>query len=123
MDRIDLCIEVPRINNAETRQAVESSAVVRQRVDAAWLRQTRRSQQANARLSPTELTRFAALDDSGNALLESASERLMLSERARQRVQRVSRTIADLEGAERVAMQHLAEALSYRTPASFGHRS
>jgi magnesium chelatase family protein len=116
MDRIDLCIEVPRINTAETRQAAENSAAVRMRVNAAWKIQQQRAEQPNSRLSSTELTRFAPLDAEGSALFERACERLLLSERARQRVHRVARTIADLDATQQVSTQHLAEALSYRTP-------
>jgi len=117
MDRIDLCIEVPRINTVETQRPAETSTQVQIRVNAAWEIQQLRNDQPNSRLSSTELMRFAPLDANASDLLERACERLLLSERARQRVHRVARTIADLDGADSVGTQHLAEALSYRTPA------
>ncbi len=117
MDRIDLYIEVPRINTSETQQPAQTSLQVRERVNAAWQRQQLRSKQANCRLSPGELNHYAPLDDEGRALFEHACERLLLSERARQRVHRVARTIADLDGADHVSTKHLGEALSYRAPA------
>ena len=118
MDRIDLCVVVPRIDSAQTLQPAQSSAVVQARVNTAWQAQQERNQQPNSRLTATELRRFAPLDTDTSALFERACERLLLSERARQRVHRVARTIADLEVADKVTAQHVAEALSYRTPAS-----
>jgi magnesium chelatase family protein len=115
MDRIDLCIEVPRINTNETTGDAERSASVRLRVNAAWKRQHCRSESPNSRLSARELARLGPLDSDCTALFERACEKLLLSERARQRVHRVARTIADLDGCEQIEDQHLTEALCYRT--------
>lgn len=117
MDRIDLCIVVPRIERAQTLEAAESSCAVQARVNTAWQAQQQRNTYANSRLSAAELRRFAPLDAKTSALFERACERLLLSERARQRVHRVARTIADLEVADQITAEHVAEALSYRTPA------
>ena len=68
----------------------------------------------NAALGPEELRRFVPLDAAGRALLERAVEALGLSARAHDRVLRVARTLADLEGEDRVGNRHLAEAIHYR---------
>jgi magnesium chelatase family protein len=68
----------------------------------------------NAALAPGELKRWCILDTSGQRLMEEASERLGLSARGVTRVLRVGRTIADLEGAERIGEEHLGEAVQYR---------
>ncbi|MFT5449563.1 MAG: magnesium chelatase family protein [Gammaproteobacteria bacterium] len=119
MDRIDLCIEVPRINTGETQHDAESSTAVRSRVNAAWEIQHRRHKLPNSRLSARELARLGPLDTDCTALFERACEQLLLSERARQRVHRVARTIADLEGSAPIETQHLTEALCYRTQTQF----
>lgn len=96
--------------------AGECSADVRRRVLAARERQLSRPCRAriNANLTGTELKKFAALDAAGRRLLERSAERLHLSARAFHRVIRVSRTIADLAGADTIALDHLGEALQYR---------
>ena len=121
MDRIDLCVEVPRLKSVETQQHAEPSATVQKRVAAAWDIQQQRQQSSNARLNARELGHHAPLDSDSHQLFDRACEQLLLSERARQRVQRVARTIADLDAAtlnseQAISPQHIAEALSYRTP-------
>jgi magnesium chelatase family protein len=117
-DRIDLIVEVDAVPIAQLTEGPpgESSAVVRARVLAARERQLARPSRArvNANLTGVELKKFAPLDTACRRLLERSAERLHLSARAFHRIIRVSRTIADLVGAESIAVDHLGEALQYR---------
>ena len=112
LDRIDLHVEVPRQRLSEHRNG-EASAVVAERVAAARARQVRRGA-INARLSAAALREYASLCADGEAMLEQAAERLGLSARAHQRIIRVARTLADLEGLEAIGRPQLAEAIGYR---------
>jgi magnesium chelatase family protein len=116
LDRIDMHVEVPAVPYRELARGApgEASAVVRARVEEARARQRQRGPRPNARLSAAELLRTAGLDEDGHKLLARAVERLALSARAIDRVRRLSRTIADMDGAPRVGSHHLAEALQYR---------
>ncbi|HEY7872359.1 MAG TPA: YifB family Mg chelatase-like AAA ATPase [Rudaea sp.] len=117
LDRIDLQIAVPRVALADLSEiapAGENSAVVRARVVAARERQLERAGKANAQLSNREVSRDCALAPADRALLERALDKLGLSARAYHRVLRVARSIADLDGSERVATTHLTEAIQYR---------
>jgi len=117
LDRIDLRVEVSSIpyrDLAEDRGG-ESSALVRERViRARRIQRDRQGSAVNAALSPAELRRWCGLDDAGRHLMEAASERLGLSARGVTRVLRVARTIADMEEAERIGEEQLAEAVQYR---------
>ena len=121
LDRIDLQIEVtplPFEKMADARPG-ESSAVIRERVVRARRIQEERyaAEQGiycNAQMNSRLLARFARPDDAGLALLKSAMNRLNLSARAYDRILKVSRTIADLEGSEVILPVHLAEAIGYR---------
>ncbi len=112
LDRIDLHVEVPRQRLGDHPPG-EPSAAVRDRVDAARRRQAERGA-LNARLSPAQTVRHAALDRAGEQLLERACDRLGLSARAHQRILRVARTLADLDRADRISRSHLAEAIGFR---------
>lgn len=117
LDRIDLQIEVPRVQAAELRPdapAGEPSAAVRERVLAARRIQLQRCGLPNARLGSAELAAYCRLRPADQSLLERAMESLQLSARATQRILRVSRTIADLARSEDIGSAHLAEAISYR---------
>ena len=96
----------------ETRD--EDSAAVRARVIAARDIAMQRTGKPNALLATREIERDCALGDTERTLLERAMEKLSLSARAYHRVLRVARTIADLAGRERIAREHLAEAVQYR---------
>jgi len=121
LDRIDLQLEVPAVPYRDLARGGtgESSQAVAERVVAARGRQARRlagsGRHANAELSPVEVRRWCAPDGEGERLLELAMAKLALSARAVHRILRVARTIADLEGADRLAARHVAEAIAYRT--------
>ena len=120
LDRIDLVAEVPRVKfdhlTAET--FVEPSSAVRDRVAAARERQLQRFQDrgiiSNAEMALKDLKAFCQLDEAGLNLVRSAVQRHRLSARAYHRLLKVSRTIADLEGSDRIEQRHIAEALTYR---------
>jgi magnesium chelatase family protein len=116
LDRIDMHVEVPAVAYRELAQSGsgEPSNVVRARVEQARGRQRERSPRPNARITAAELAAAGALDGDGHQLLGRAVDRLALSARAIDRVRRVARTIADLDGSEAVGAPHLAEALQYR---------
>jgi magnesium chelatase family protein len=116
LDRIDLHVHVPAMAYRElaSGQPGESSASVRARVEAARTRQRARDPRPNATLPTRALAEVVQLDTEANRLMERAVDRLALSARAIDRVRRVARTIADLEGDTGVSAHHLAEALQYR---------
>ena len=123
LDRIDLYAEVPPLEFDELSQRpkAESSAEIKKRVDAARAVQAARfgpdGPECNAHMGPTELAEFCALDGAGQALMKGAFARMGLTARSYDRILRVARTIADLDGAEAIAVEHLAEAIQYRESA------
>jgi len=117
LDRIDLHVEVPRLEPHELRDDTpcgEDSSTVRARVVAAREVQLRRSEKANAQLQPGELAQHCRLSTADRQLLEDAVERLQLSARSMHRILRVARTVADLQGSEEIRTAHVAEAIGYR---------
>jgi magnesium chelatase family protein len=116
LDRIDLTLEVPALTETDLQSAPpgESSAVVRERVGAAWALQRERQGSPNARLAGAALDRHCQPDANGRALLAKAIERLHLSARAYHRILRVARTIADLAAEPAIRAAHVAEAVQYR---------
>ncbi len=120
LDRIDLHVSVPSVEYEamRRREAPESSADIKRRVDAARAVQARRfagtNVSCNARMTPPMIGEFCRLDDAGEALMKNAFEKMGLTGRSHDRILRVARTIADLEGAEAIAPEHLAEAVQYR---------
>lgn len=117
LDRIDLHIEVPRIPMAEMQtehRQNETSAVVRERVEAARVIQQNRQGKSNSRLQSEELNSKINLSSDDQQLLHMAVERFQLSPRAYFRILKVARTIADLANSEDVRTTHLTEAISYR---------
>jgi len=121
LDRIDIQLEVPSVPYRDLTRvgSGECSDAVRARVMAARARQRFRldgsGRHANAELSPVEVRRWCAPDGEGERLLELAMTKLALSARAVHRILRVARTVADLDGADRLAARHVAEAVAYRT--------
>ncbi len=119
LDRIDLQVEVPRIPHRELRQANHSavnSQTIKQQVVASRQRQLQRNQgKSNAQLAGKEIEALIPLREPLLDFLEQVVDQLRLSARAYHRIIKVSRTIADLAGSERVERQHLAEAISFRS--------
>ena len=120
LDRIDIFVEVPRIDYeklADDRMG-ETSDAVRQRVERARSVQRERLRGtrllSNADMTPLEVRDFCQVEPSAQGLLQAAMNQLYLSARAFHRILKLARTIADLDGAETVAANHLAEALQYR---------
>lgn len=118
LDRIDMHVEVPRVDLARLGgsppAARETTAVVRRRVEAARTRQEARCGKPNHALAPAEIDRHCALSPLGHRMMEQAIDRLGLSARAYHRILRVARTIADLEGDTGIEQTHLGEAIGYR---------
>ena len=122
LDRIDLFVEVPPLDfdALSRRTPAEPSAAIKARVDGARAVQAARfgpgGPACNDQMGPAELSRFCALDDACRAVMKGAFDRMGLTARSYDRILRVARTIADLDGAKAVAVEHLAEALQYRPP-------
>lgn len=120
LDRIDLQVEVPRLDwrELEEHPAGEPSAIVRERVvRARALARDRLSPSGlalNAEMGPSHVRRFCRLSRESRLLLRSAYERLGLSLRAHDRILKVARTVADLQGSREIEPAHLAEAVQYR---------
>ena len=122
LDRIDLHVEVTPVSfdqMTETRKT-ESSTEIRERViRAREIQEVRFKDQDgvfnNAMMSPNMVKDVCRINEAGKTLLKTAMERLGLSARAYDRILRVSRTISDLAGSEAIAIEHLAEAIQYRS--------
>jgi magnesium chelatase family protein len=118
LDRIDMHVEVPRVSHEMLRHGTpggeETSAAIRARVMAARRIAMERAGRPNAWLSPQQIKRVCQIGDDGHRLLEQAIEKLGLSHRAYHRILKLARTIADLAGAEDIAVPHLSEAIGYR---------
>jgi magnesium chelatase family protein len=120
LDRIDIHLDVPRVEYeklADSRTG-ETSAAIRQRVEAARERQRARFRgkklHANAEMGPADVRDHCRTDGAAQNLLRMAMQQLKLSARAYHRVLKLSRTIADLAGAEVIGAAHIAEAVQYR---------
>ena len=120
LDRIDIHVEVPRVDYeklADKRQ-VETSAIIRTRVQAARERQLQRftgsKLTCNAEMGPAEVRDCCDVEPAAEKLLKAAMQQLHLSARAFHRVLKLARTIADLAESELIAANHVAEAIQYR---------
>ena len=120
LDRIDIIVEVPSLPYEDLRRRAdaEPSAAIKERVNAARELQRRRYDdpaKCNAQMGPKDMERWCALTDEGEALMRDAFSALGLTARSYDRILRVARTIADLDGAESIGPTHIAEAVQYRT--------
>ena len=118
LDRIDIIMEVPAVNfeDLRSRQEAEPSAAIQERVNMARERQHRRSGTgSNARMGPEEMRRYCKLDAQSEQLMRQAFDAFGLTARSYDRILKVARTIADLEGSENIGPAHIAEAIQYRS--------
>jgi magnesium chelatase family protein len=118
LDRLDMQVEVPRVTAVEFDAAAvggESSAAAAARVARARSLQRLRQGRCNARLADLEVQRWCVADEAGRRLLEETMRQRALSGRARARLLRLARTVADLEGAAGIGAGHVAEAIMLRT--------
>ena len=122
LDRIDIHIEVTPVpfDKLSDERPAEKSAVIRERVNKARQIQTERFKEServhyNAQMHVKQIRKYCALEESSKALLKTAMEKLNLSARAYDRILKVSRTIADMDGADQVSGAHISEAIQYRS--------
>jgi magnesium chelatase family protein len=121
LDRMDLHVEVPRVifEQLRTDCSSESSAALREKVlqarEIQLKRFARHKFKLNSQMRPTDVKRFCRLDEPSEVLLKNAFDRLKMSARAYDRILKVARTIADLDNAADIKIQHLAEAMQYRS--------
>lgn len=122
LDRIDIHLEVTPVDYKELSELknYEQSVDIRTRVMKARKKQEERFVEYdaihnNAQMNSKQVKEVCILSEPGNALLRTAMERLNLSARAYDRILKVSRTIADLDGSDEIRIEHLAEAIQYRS--------
>ncbi len=120
LDRIDIHLEVPTVDLDRLRSSAEGRSSEQMRQDVLKAREIQRqrfknkSHMTNARMGPRLLRQHCPLDATCEAILRSAVQELGLSARAHDKILRVARTIADLEGIEQIRSEHIAEAIQYR---------
>ena len=121
LDRLDIHIEVPQVDfqKLSADEKGESSAEIKKRVNAARAIQTNRFKgtniTCNAKMTPSMTREYCRLDDMSKKLLETCFESMGLSARAYDKILRIARTIADLDGSENIELQHVTEAVQYRS--------
>lgn len=121
LDRIDIHIEVTPVKyqKLDSEEKTETSEEIRKRVNKARKIQFERYKEynifSNAELTPKLIEKYCKLDKKGKQILQNAFDKLGLSARAYGRILKVARTIADLDGKEKIDVNHLAEAIQYRS--------
>ena len=121
LDRLDIHVEVPQVefSKLSSEEKGESSAEIKKRVNAARKIQTERFKGSpvtcNAKMTPSQTAEFCRLSESGKKILERCFETMDLSARAYDKILRIARTIADLEGSETIEVPHITEAVQYRS--------
>jgi magnesium chelatase family protein len=121
MDRIDIHIEVDNVTYDDLRResVEEPSSEIKKRVDKAREIQLNRFNNtgiySNAKMNDQHLKDYCKIDNESDAILRSAFDKLKLSARAYSRILKVARTIADLEGSQNIEIDHIIEAISYRS--------
>jgi magnesium chelatase family protein len=121
LDRMDIQIEVSNVDytNLKSTKIPESSSIIKNRVNNARKIQIERYKKynifSNSSMTPRLISEFCKIDNQSEKLLKSAFERLGLSARAYTKILKVARTIADLEGKEKIEEKHIAEAIQYRS--------
>jgi magnesium chelatase family protein len=121
LDRIDLHVEVTpvKLEELSSERKAEKSDAIRERVILARMKQQERFKEgtvhSNAMMNTQKTREVCKLKPEGHSLLNKAMERLGLSARAYERILRVARTIADLEGSDEIKIEHLGEAIQYRS--------
>ena len=121
LDRIDIHIEVPPVNYADLNSAgrEETSAEIQARVNRARKMQHERYRgtevTCNARLTPALLKKYCAMDEKASGYLQLAFDKLGMSARSYDRILKIARTVADLEGSEIIKREHIFSAISFRT--------
>ena len=121
MDRIDIQVDVPAVpyKDLSGGRTAESSEIIRYRVVAARNTQLRRFFDehiySNAQMGPRHIRKYCVLGEQCEKIMENAVTKLGFSARGYDRILKVARTIADLEGSEDLASKHLSEAVQYRT--------
>lgn len=121
IDRIDINIDVPPVEEDKLtgQDAGETSRTIKERVEKAFFRQKQRLKKTtlltNSEMSPSDIKNYCQLSLEASDLLKRAISKLSLSARSYFKTLKVARTIADLDGADRIAVQHIAEALQFRS--------
>jgi len=121
LDRIDICTEVSPVkySKLESNEKIETSEDIKKRVDKARKIQMQRYEKnkiySNSELTPKLIEEYCKLDKKGKQILENAFNKLKLSARAYGRILKVARTIADLEDSKNIEVNHIAEAIQYRS--------